>query len=57
MISIGTGSSRPASSIPVPGTSSAIASRAGAIVTTANARPGSHHHRSASRTPSAAARR
>ncbi len=40
MISTGTGSSRPASSIPVPGTSSAMASSAGAIVRTPNEPPG-----------------
>ena len=51
MITIGSGSSRPASSIPVPGTSHAIASSAGAIVTAAKAHPGSHHHRCASRPP------
>ena len=42
MITIGTASSRPASSIPVPGTSHATASSAGATVTAAKAHPGSH---------------
>ena len=49
MITIGTGSSRPASSIPVPGTSHATASSAGASVTAAKTHPGSHDHRCASR--------
>ena len=43
MISNGIGSSRPTSSIPVPGTSQAIASNAGNCVTAANTHPGSHH--------------
>jgi hypothetical protein len=41
MITIGTGSSRPASNIPIPGTSHAAASNAGATVTAAKTRPGS----------------
>ena len=41
MITIGTGSSRPASSIPIPGTSHATASNAGATVTAAKTHPGS----------------
>src|SRR6516162_825381 len=45
MITNGTGSSRPASSIPAPGTSQAIASSAGSWVIPANKRPGSHHQR------------
>ena len=39
MITIGSGSSRPASSIPIPGTSHATASSAGASVTAAKAHP------------------
>jgi hypothetical protein len=53
MIAIGRGSSRPASSIPVPGISHATASTAGACVTAANSQPGSHHKRCASRPPRA----
>src|SRR6516162_4738810 len=45
MISNGSGSNRPASSITVPGTSHAIASSAGNWVTAANAHPGTHHQR------------
>ena len=45
MISIGRGSSRPASSVPIPGTSHATAISAGNWVTTANTHPGSHHKR------------
>src|SRR6185437_4297252 len=45
MITIVNGSSRPTSSITVPGTSQAIASSAGASVTAANNHPGSHHTR------------
>ena len=49
MITIGSGSSRPASSIPIPGTSHATASRAGACVTAAKAQPGGQGHQRASR--------
>ena len=45
MITIGRGSSRPASSIPIPGTSHATAISAGNCVTAANTHPGSHHPR------------
>ncbi len=48
MITIGTGSSRPASNIPIPGTSHATASNAGATVTAANTHPDSHGRTSAS---------
>ncbi len=44
MMSIGTGSSRPASSIPVPGSSHATASSAGAWVIAANIQPATHDH-------------
>ena len=55
MITIGSGSSRPASSIPAPGISHATASTAGACVIAANTQPGSHHKRCASRAPRTAA--
>ena len=45
MISIGRGSSLPASSVPIPGTSHATAISAGNWVTAANTHPGSHHKR------------
>ena len=56
MITIGTGSSRPASNIPIPGTSHATASNAGATVTAAKTHPGSHGRSSARRSPRVAAR-
>jgi hypothetical protein len=45
MIAIGNGSSRPASNMPIPGTSHATASRDGVSVTAAKVQPGRHGHR------------
>ena len=54
-MTIAIGSSRPASSIPIPGTNHATASSAGACVTAAKAHPGSQgRHRRTSRGPPAA---
>src|SRR5215469_14144247 len=55
MISSGSASSRPVSSIPVAGTSQAIANSTGSWVTAANTHPGSHHQRRDRRRTAAAA--
>jgi hypothetical protein len=56
MITIGSGSNIPASNIPVPGTSHATASSAGACVTAAKAHPDSQGRWRTRRGPPAAIR-
>ena len=56
MIVIGAGDSRPASKIPIPGTSHATASSAGACVTAAKAHPVTPGRERAGQCPRAAIR-